>query len=261
MKTKIGLQMYTMREHVGDLTQLTDTLKRIQQTGYDCVQMGTPKYMNTNDFKKLLDDTGLTTCTVGGNMNKLLTDIQPIIDEAQILGCNAVFCPTLGADMRTTEDGFKAFSILMNLVGEQLRKEGMTLQYHSHAMEYVRFDSGKTGMDILVENTDPESVYFMPDTHWMQAGGVEPSREITRFKGRINQVHFKDYNVDSNVEGIGDVIKLFAEVGEGNIYWPAVVDACRDANIEYYVVEQDQSRRDIFDSIKISIDNMKKFGL
>jgi sugar phosphate isomerase/epimerase len=52
-----------------------------------------------------------------------------------------------------------------------------------------------------------------------------------------------------------------AEVGEGNLNWPAILQACREAGVEWYAVEQDECQRDPFESLKISYDNLKAMGL
>jgi sugar phosphate isomerase/epimerase len=52
-----------------------------------------------------------------------------------------------------------------------------------------------------------------------------------------------------------------AEIGEGNLNWPAILQACRDASVEWYAIEQDICRRDPFESLKISYDNLKAMGL
>ena len=101
----------------------------------------------------------------------------------------------------------------------------------------------------------------MPDTHWIQAGGKEPSRFLRRFHGRMTQVHCKDYGINPAVSSIEQVNKLFAEVGEGTLDWPEILRACREGNVEYYIVEQDFCRHDPFESIRISYQNLKKFGL
>ncbi|MDD4796483.1 MAG: sugar phosphate isomerase/epimerase [Eubacteriales bacterium] len=261
MKTKIGLQMYTMREHMGP-DQLETTLKRIKEIGYDCVQMGAPRHMSAVDFKAMLDDIGLTTCTVGGGLDTLLADPGRIMKEGEILGTRDVFAPTVSTEMRSTAAGYQAFSKLLNLAGEAFKPHGFRLHYHSHAYEWLRFANGKTGMQILMEESDPEAVYFMHDTHWLHAGGVNVAKTIAASQGRMTQVHFKDYNVDAELTSdIGKVNKLFAEVGTGNLDWEDILGACRANEIEYYVVEQDYSKMDIFDSIKVSLDNMRGWGL
>jgi sugar phosphate isomerase/epimerase len=55
--------------------------------------------------------------------------------------------------------------------------------------------------------------------------------------------------------------QLMAEVGEGNLNWPAILDACRDAGVVWYIVEQDTCQRDPFDSLGISLRNLRAMGL
>jgi sugar phosphate isomerase/epimerase len=53
----------------------------------------------------------------------------------------------------------------------------------------------------------------------------------------------------------------FAEVGEGNLNWPAVLAALREANVEWYAVEQDICQRDPFESLAISYKNLRAMGV
>ena len=60
---------------------------------------------------------------------------------------------------------------------------------------------------------------------------------------------------------IENVVKDFAEVGQGNIDWPEVIAACQDVGVQYYIVEQDLCPGDPLDSLKISFDKMLELGL
>ena len=55
--------------------------------------------------------------------------------------------------------------------------------------------------------------------------------------------------------------QLFAEVGEGNLEWGPILAACREAGIEYYLVEQDQCLGDPFESLGTSLKNLRAMGL
>ena len=48
---------------------------------------------------------------------------------------------------------------------------------------------------------------------------------------------------------------------EGNLNWPAILKACQDLGIKYYIVEQDICQRDPFESLKISYENLKNAGV
>jgi hypothetical protein len=43
--------------------------------------------------------------------------------------------------------------------------------------------------------------------------------------------------------------------------WPEIIEACRQAGVEYAAVEQDICRRDPFESLAISYRNLTKLGL
>jgi sugar phosphate isomerase/epimerase len=116
-------------------------------------------------------------------------------------------------------------------------------------------------MDIMVRETDPEGVYWTLDTHWLASGGVDIVHWIKKLKGRIPIIHFKDYGIDGGATKIENVEKCFAEVGQGNINWPPIVDAVKETGIEYVIVEQDICKGDPFDSLQISFNNLVKFGV
>ena len=56
---------------------------------------------------------------------------------------------------------------------------------------------------------------------------------------------------------IVDGEQVMAEIGEGNLNWPDILQACRDAEVEWYAIEQDVCRRDPFESLKISYENLR----
>ena len=54
----------------------------------------------------------------------------------------------------------------------------------------------------------------------------------------------------------------FAEVGEGNLNWEAILEAGKASGTRWYIVEQDRCYdRDPFESLKISFHNLKGMGL
>ena len=55
--------------------------------------------------------------------------------------------------------------------------------------------------------------------------------------------------------------QVMAEVGEGNMNWNAIEEACKVAGSEWYVVEQDTCAGDPFVSIEISLKNMRAMDL
>ena len=63
-------------------------------------------------------------------------------------------------------------------------------------------------------------------------------------------IHFKDMMIQDNEQH-------YAEVMEGNLNWKGILDACENTGIEYYIIEQDMCQRDPFESLEISLRNLK----
>jgi len=53
-----------------------------------------------------------------------------------------------------------------------------------------------------------------------------------------------------------------AEIGAGNLNWPAILKAAVEGGVEWYFVEQDHCYgRDPFESLAISYRNLRTMGL
>ena len=105
------------------------------------------------------------------------------------------------------------------------------------------------------EDSDPKYFNSEIDTYWVQHGGGDPAAWIRGLKGRAYLVHFKDMAINGHEA-------RYAERGEGNMNWPAILDACKEAGTQWHIVEQDRTYElDPFDSLGISLKNLKAMGL
>jgi sugar phosphate isomerase/epimerase len=83
---------------------------------------------------------------------------------------------------------------------------------------------------------------------------------IQKVKQRMPVVHLKDMVIaEPPHPRMGS--QWMAEVGEGNLNWPAILSACAESGIEWYAVEQDICQRDPFESLAISYRNLVRMGL
>jgi sugar phosphate isomerase/epimerase len=138
---------------------------------------------------------------------------------------------------------------------KEIRDAGLKLIYHNHNFEMARFD-GKTGLDILMEHTQPDWFQFEVDTYWVAAGGGDPSEWILKMDGRMDVVHFKDMVYDPASKGA-----IFAEIGQGNLNWQEIVRSCGQIGAKWHIVEQDVCRRDPYESLAISYRYLQHLGL
>ena len=152
-----------------------------------------------------------------------------------------------------TLEGYKKVAREGSKIARKLAAENITFSYHNHHYELEK-NGGRRGLEILFEESDPQVFFFEVDTYWIQFGGGDPVSWIRKMKNRMPLVHFKDMAVSGAKQ-------VMAEVGEGNLNWPEITKACRDAGVQWYLVEQDTCLRDPFESLAMSLGNLKKMGL
>lgn len=260
-----GVQIYTVRDFLGTKESYAASMKKIRDLGYNCVQAYATGDVKMSEVKVILDSVGLTNCSTSCEPDDIERDpslLKEAIETAHLFGVTEVSVGALREEWRQSAEGYRKYAELVNRIGADFKKEGLHLMYHPHAMEFYSLGGGLKGMDIIMDETDPDCLHFNLDTHWLCAGGVNVTDWIRKAAGRMSIIHFKDYAITGIVDGkIECYTKRFAEIGEGNLDWPAIIDTCREIGVEYYVVEQDECPGDPYESLAISSRNMTKFGI
>lgn len=258
--SKVALQMYTCRDYMKTPEAFEETLKKVAEIGYKYVQISKPAFFSMDELANLLSKYTLRADSVFCPTGQIITNIKQIEKDARILNTDVLRTDSIPANLRTSKEGYQEFAKRMNLEGQALSKIGLRYIYHFHAFEFVSFGDIR-GIDILLNETDPEFVMFQPDVFWLTSAGTEPSESLKMFKGRAFYVHVKDYAI-KQLEGIIESVPFyFAPVGTGNLNWKGIIKTSKEIDIERFVVEQDQCDGDVFEAIKISYDNLSKMGI
>jgi sugar phosphate isomerase/epimerase len=253
-KPRVGAQLYTIREFTKTPEDIAGSMKRIKEIGYDAVQVSGFGSIDHQQVKDIMDAEGLTVCATHIGYDKLKNDLDDVIKQHKLWDCKYVGLGSMPGEYSKDKEGYVAFAKEATEIARKLADNGLRFIYHNHNFEFMKFD-GVTGMDILFNETDPDVFDFEIDTYWVQAGGANPVDWINKVKSRMKVVHFKDMGVDSNRQVI------MTEIGEGNLNWPCIIEACTDIGVEWALVEQDICQRDPFESLAISLKNLKDFGL
>jgi sugar phosphate isomerase/epimerase len=254
-KTQIAAQLYTLREFCKTAEDLAKSMAKVREIGYEAVQISGVGPIPAAEMRKIMDDNGLTVAATHVSFEKLQNETAASIEEHQILGCKY---PAIGGLPQVYREGgaegYAEFAKVASEVGKKLAEAGMAFGYHNHNFELQKFGD-RTGLQIIYEDSDPKYVTGEIDTYWVQAGGGDPAAWIRKLQGRSFLVHFKDMCIVGREQ-------RFAEIGEGNLNWPNILEACKTAGVEWYIVERDNCYdRCPFESLKISFENMKSWGL
>lgn len=250
--TQLAAQMYTLREFAKTEKDLADTLKKVKKIGYDAVQMSGTVALPYSDLRKMLDDNGLVCCATHISYELMRDNPTQVIQDHYAIQCKYPAIGGLPGEFRNAE-GYAKFAKEATQVGKRLAEGGLHFGYHNHSFELEQFGD-RTGLAILYEDSDSKYFKAEIDTYWIQHGGGDAAAWIEKLKGRIPLVHLKDMTVR-------DGKPIMAEIGEGNMNWPAILAACKKAGVEWYIVEQDTCERDPFESLTISLRNLKSWGM
>jgi sugar phosphate isomerase/epimerase len=125
--------------------------------------------------------------------------------------------------------GYRGIAAFLNRAGERCRSAGLAFAYHNHHVELRAAERGKSGLALLLDETDPALVGFELDLCWSVAGGGDPRALFAAYPGRFPLVHAKDVN-----ERGEDL-----DVGTGIIDFGAVLSHAEGAGIQHLFVERD----------------------
>ncbi len=247
---QVALQLYTLRDFCKTAADYAATLKKVRAIGYPAIQISGVGPIPAAELRSIAEAEGLVICATHEPATTILEDPAAIVERLEALGTKYTAYPfPAGIDF---SDPAQLDTLITKLdaAGAVLHKAGKVLCYHNHAHEFFRVGN-KTLLERIYAETKPENLQGEPDTFWVQAGGGNPVEWVTRLTGRLPLLHLKDYAVDHTGN------KFFAEIGYGNLDFKAIIAAAEAAGTEWYIVEQDSTPGDPFDSIKKSFDYIK----
>lgn len=149
-------------------------------------------------------------------------------------------------------------------IGEICKPYGIKPCLHPHANTRVMFENE---IDFIMGNTDPELIYFGPDTAHLTVGGCNAVEIFDRYAERIRFVHLKDVKKNKTVAGDGgakqgfEVYSDFLELGEGEVDFAGVFKVLERAGYAgYLTLELDKSRFGNKESAEMNMAYMKQHG-
>jgi sugar phosphate isomerase/epimerase len=248
----IAAQLFTVRDFMKTPADTAAALQKVKTIGYDAVQLSGLGPIEPQELADILQAEQLQAVITHVSWERLQHDLDNLIADHHRWGCPNVAIGSMPREYQHPR-GFVQFGVDATEVGKKLAAAGLTFSYHNHSFEFVRFD-GMNGLEALYAHADPRYLLAELDTYWIQHGGADPAEWITRMKGRQVVVHLKDMEMLNGQQ-------TMAEVGEGNLNWPSILAALRATEVPWVAVEQDVCKRDPFESLAISLRNLRGWGV
>lgn len=244
---RIGVQLYTVRDRLEK--DFAGTMEQVAAVGYDEVEFAGYYDRTPEQVRVLLDRLDLTAPSVHLPLRTLRQSRDATLAAAQTIGHRWVIVPWLEESMRN-EAGYRQVAAELNRFGAAARERGIRAGYHNHEFEFQPLPGGRTGMDILLAETDPALVDFELDLFWTVHAGRDPVEIFARHPGRFPLWHVKDM---ADVRGE----KRMTEVGTGEIPFARIFQHAGTSGLRHFFVEHDRPA-DSLASIRTSYQNLKQ---
>jgi len=280
--TKIGVQAMMLKESFAD-DGVYETLAQVSALGYSALEVSqiamTPENVDALDRARrelgmeIAALSGMLTAPAGMPAETLTDDFDKMVADCKRLESTNIRMGMLPFDAMTSLDRVLDFCDESERIAHRLADEGIGLYYHNHHIEFAKY-GGQYLLDIIADRAP--SVGLEIDVHWVQRGGLDPVRVLAKYGDRVAMVHLKDYRIGQLGEDAfealerGDVaafmaafgsVVQFAEVGEGNLDFTAIVEEGVRIGARYLLVEQDDLYgRTPLECLRTSRDNLVALG-
>ena len=260
LQKNVGLQMYSLRADINnEAIGIDSIINVIGAMGYKYVE--TASYsdgqiygMDPVTFKQKCEAAGFypLSCHVGRDLGKNPQD-QDIdwdaiwawwdlcIQTHKDAGMKYIVTPSMPTP--DTLEGLQVYCDYYNAIGEKCRAAGMKFGYHNHAFEiekvYRNEETRITMYDYMLQNTNPDNVFFQLDVYWSVMGRRSPVDLFKKYPGRFEVLHIKDDK----------------ELGEsGMLGFDAIFKNLDKAGTKYLIVEVESYNFTPIESVKRSLD-------
>ena len=259
------------------------TLKRLNELGFNAVELSqiSMSEASVGEIERAKVELGMEIAAlsaaletpVGAPGDSLMNDFDKIVADCKRLACPLVRIGMMPFSAMASKEALLDFCSRSNEMAARLAEQGIALYYHNHHIEFARYD-GKYILDIIRESAP--LMKFELDVHWIHRGGKDPVTVLKDYAGLVDLVHLKDYRIGQLAPNAFEFLQAgdfqafmaafegvvqFAEVGEGNLDFKAIIDQSLTSGAKYLLIEQDnQYGRDPFDCLATSRDNLIALG-
>jgi sugar phosphate isomerase/epimerase len=244
-KKQLGIATYSVK---GLESDLEGTFKSLQGDGYTVMEIanynareGTVAGMSPAEYAALVAKYDMDIISSHARARFDVNDVDgtlaawgKLFDDHKAMGCKYVVFP-----MNRWADNVQDMKVecdLMNKIGEEANKRGILFGYHNHNFEFENIPGTEQRIeDFLLDNTDPDKVFFQMDVFWVTQGNADPIAYLKKYPDRFKVLHIKDDYVigESGKIDFKTIFEQFYKNGHKDWF----------VEIEEYLTEEQRAQR------------------
>ncbi len=235
----VSIQLYSVRNVLNKIdnkdgkcdpayTAMLKSLANMGYTGVEAANYQDGKFYNRTpqQFKKDVETAGMKVLSshtskglsdeelASGDFSESMKWWDQCIAAHKAAGMLYIVCPSMRTPNTLKDLG--TYCAYYNEIGKRCKAQGMAFGYHNHSFEFQKIE-GKVMYDYMIENTNPEYVFFQMDVYWVVRGQQSPVDYFTKYPGRFAVYHIKDHREigQSGMVGFDAIFKNAPKAGSG----------------------------------------------
>jgi sugar phosphate isomerase/epimerase len=238
----VSLQLFSLRSLTKD--DFAAAVAPLASYGFTGVETAGYGNLDATGAAKALAAAGLKCSGQHVSLALMRGDFNKVVCEAHLLGAKNLIVPFHPKEMLATATAAAELGRELNDLGARLRAHGLRLHYHNHAHEARTID-GRLVLDWILDAAAPQNLLCEADVYWLNSEGKSPASFIREQGRRIKLLHFKDEK----------------EIGLGPVNFAPIFEAADAIGaLEWQVLEIEKYDHDPLESIRLSIEQFKKWG-
>jgi sugar phosphate isomerase/epimerase len=173
--------------------------------------------------------------------------MESLSKAAKTLDFEYVILPAIPEERRQTLDDYKRIADTFNTIGKAAKETGIKFAYHNHGYGLQEME-GEIPVQHILENTDPEFVYFEMDVVWTLAGKADPVDYLNKYADRFKLMHVKDMKTIKTFSGDGGSPKEWMEIfpqittlGTGEVPLDSIIAAATKNGVKHFFIEYERA--------------------
>ena len=215
---------------------------------------GSGYFGNTPEhFAEVLSANQLKVPSIHTDLLTLETNMPSLAEAARLLNSTYVVLPAIPEELRPDLKGYSNMARRFNEIGRMAKEEGIRFAYHNHGYGLQAVE-GTVPLELILEETQPDLVFFEMDVFWTTAGRVDPVQLLNDHAGRYKMLHLKDMKTLTHFEGDGsnpqqwmELFPVMVPAGEGVLPLRDILKTANKTGVEHYFIEQDLAPNPIQD--------------
>ncbi len=230
---------------------MLSVIAKVAEMGYAGVEFAGFHGHSPSSLRQALDESGIKCPSTHTPLDAFSeANFSATVDAHLALGATYAIIPWIPEAMRNSPEACADTASKMTELSGRLAEHGLRTGFHAHEGDMRPLADGSTAWNLLAKGT-PESFVMQYDTANGMEGGADPVQPILDLPGRSALVHLKEFKRGGH-----------AIIGEGEVPWPRVFDACETVGrTEWYVVEHENDpRMTSMEAVELCFQALQRMG-